>query len=189
MRELSLFIYPLVYPFRWKIRSYLYGRHKEFFEDRVWSMDGFTVDKPQLSILDRIIMIPWFFLDDSPAKDNISKVNPSGYDESSTWDSSDGISGYPYQFIFNNRVLRDFWWSVMRNNRVNIFSYFREMGGFSQDSDAIEVLTGNVEGTKMFNLWNVKHVDGKRYLYLIMNFGSKRCTIGQTEGSGRMAFC
>ena len=187
MRLISLILFPIAYSLRWKLRAYLYGRHKAFFEDRVWSMNGFTVPKPDLTITDYIVKSLWSWLDDSPAKDNITKVNPNSYDESLTWDSSDNVTGYPYAFLYNNRVLRDFWWAMIRNNRVNRFSYDREMGGWDMTVEPI-VIIGKMDRSSKFNLLNIKHLDGQYYYYCTLNFGKINFNFGSASGSGRYTF-
>lgn len=203
LRTTAVVMYPIAYVFRWEIRRRLYSNHKLLFEERVWK-DTQDESIPRFNAIEKITFVFWRYLDDSPAKDSITNINEHSYNDSNSWDSSDTRRYYPSEWIYNNRTLRDIWFSFIRNNSVNHFSWYRT-GGWT---DEINVVAGSYDkeinisdraddGTHTYYypgwyLVNVKHKNGKvypYYTYVGVLFGRKvGMWFGRSPGSGRQSF-
>jgi len=199
-RIVGIFIYPLAYILRWKIRDVLYSGHKAYFE-QICFTDDKTLPIPKFTLKERLAWLLWLFLDDSPAKDSIVRVRASTYNLSKTYDSALIETAYPFKFIYKYKILRDYWWSSVRNSHVNYFSWI-VTGGWTDDKKVIsgdyEDLIGNgwaKVGEKWFKqyrngkyLISVKHKNGKYYPFYQYHSDKWLIAIGKNSGSGRETF-
>jgi hypothetical protein len=193
-RIVSVFMYPLAYIFRKQIRTYLYIWNGALIKEVTFT-DTRNVLKQPMNLKTRFVWLFWIFLDDSPAKDNIN------LDGTPSYDSSTSRKYYLSDFIYNNRVLRDIWWSFIRNNTVNFVSW-NVTGGWKKPieytcllgeyNENIDKSDDNVYYVPGMYLIRVKHNDGSinsRFTYVGEILGHKiGIWMGKSSGSGRFSF-
>lgn len=187
-RATSLVMFPIAYFFRDYIRANLRNKYTSLFVERTWT-DTQYIEVPKFSLWENILFLFWLYLDDSPAKDSF-------YNDLPSYDSSDTRRYYPTQWIYDNKTLRDIWFSFIRNNSVNYFSWYRT-GGWT---DEVECVAGkfdsridkNDDNSYYVAGWyviKVKHVNGKTYPFFTFIgeiFGRKiGMWLGRSSGSGR----
>ena len=192
-RVLSLVFYPIAYTFRAQIRASLYKWNESFI--KYVTFTDYRPLTPSIQFRIMPILFLWFFLDDSPAKDNIND------DGSPSYDSSTSRGYYPSDFVYNNKILRNFWWSCIRNNSVNFISfsitggwvspiqYETLWGVYDERIDKSDDNSYYVEGMYLIR---VLHKDGTwrtRFTYVGEIFGRKiGIWQGESKGSGRFSF-
>lgn len=192
-RILSIIFFPIAYYFRDEIRTYLYSWDEELIREVTFS-DTRNVSVPKMTLVTRLVWFLWLFLDDSPAKDNTYNGKPS-------YDSSCTRKYYPTQWIYDNKILRDTWWSLIRNNSVNYISW-NNTGGWKTPLE-VETLWGyfdeNIDKSDDNSYYvpgmylvRILHNDGSthsRFTLVSEVFGRKFAFwIGKSSGSGRFSF-
>ncbi len=199
-RVISIVLFPIAYILRWKIREHIYGLDKNLVEERILTdTQNFGVAAFYQTV-NKCYFFLWMFLDGSSHKDRLVAVRDT-YNVSETWDSSDTRRYYPAQWVFDNRVLRDIWFSFIRNNSVNYVSWYRTAGW--NLSKPIETFIGIYDKTVDKNDNNskyapgyyiilIEHNNGKKYPYFTYVgeiFGRKvGIWMGRSSGLGRFSF-
>lgn len=192
-RVLSLVFYPIAYVLRTTIRKALYKWNGDFIKSVTFTDN--RPKTPKIPLYVYPVLFLWLFLDDSPAKDNVDDMRRPRYDSSNT------RRYYPNNFIYNNGILRDFYWSVIRNNSVNFISWSISGGWVSpiqyetlwgKYDERIDKSDDNSYYFKGMYFIRVLHKDGTwrtRFTYVGEIFGRKiGIWQGESKGSGRFSF-
>ena len=190
-RVSALLFYPIAYYNRDKIRKKMYEADLFLVEERTWKD---TRDLPVNDFYNKagyFTFFLWLYLDDSPAKDSFYNGKPS-------YDSSDTRRYYPAQWIYDNKTLRDIWFSGIRNCAVNYKSWTRTggwvkptkvyLGKFDEEIDKNDDNSYYYEG---LYLADILHKNGKVYPYYtyVGNFVGRKTGVwlGRSSGSGRFS--
>ena len=200
VRAASIVFFPIAYALRWKIRESLYELDKYLIEERTLKNTQDISTWYFFNKVNAIYFFLWLFLDDSTSKDGFTNVREESYNESTCWDSSDTETYYP-AFVYKHRVLRDIWWSFIRNNTVNLWSWYRTGGWvrpiqqttyWGEFDENIGKNDSNTRYNPGYYLAKFKHNNGKSYIYFVYageHFGRKSgMVLGRSSGSGRWSF-
>jgi hypothetical protein len=195
-RVLSIFMFPIAFILRDRIRIHLYSINEVLVKERTFEDTLYYPLRDFYRQVNWFYFILWMFLDDSTARDSFHK------DGSIMYDASDSDEHYPKWVLDTNWFwLRATWWSFIRNNTVNYVSWTKTSGWIEPTQytcyigkyDAkIDKSDNNSYFVKGMYLINVLHKDGNyypRFTYVGEALGYKIAIwMGKSKSSGRFSF-